>query len=122
MAGTAGRAAASKRKQAASRSGRRWSQRVTQRSDALTLDKGVFTLRDPKRIAASLKRSAMRSRRRKADPFRSALSMLTLYVNRAGRGLAGCAQENADAGKGRAAQAIRKRLSFAVGWHESPLK
>lgn len=63
MAGTAGRATASKRKQAASRSGRRWSQRVTQRSDALTLDKGVFTLRDPKRIAASLKRSAMRSRR-----------------------------------------------------------
>ena len=63
MAGTAGRATASKRKQAASRSGRRWSQRVTQRSDALMLDKGVFTLRDPKRIAASLKRSAMRSRR-----------------------------------------------------------
>jgi len=63
MAGTAGRAAASKRKQAASRSGRRWSQRVTRRSDALTLNKGVFTLRDPKRIAASLKRSAMRSRR-----------------------------------------------------------
>ena len=87
MAGTAGRAAASKRKQAASRSGRRWSQRVTRQSDALALDKGVFTLRDPKRIAASLKRSAMRSRRRKADPFRSALSMLTFYVNRAGRGL-----------------------------------
>jgi len=63
MAGTAGRAAASKRKQAASRSARRWSQRVTRRSDALTLNKGVFTLRDPKRIAASLKRSAMRSRR-----------------------------------------------------------
>ena len=63
MAGTAGRATASKRKQAASRSGRRWSQRVTRRSDALTLNKGVFTLRDPKRIAASLKRSAMRSRR-----------------------------------------------------------
>ena len=87
MAETAGRATASKRKQPASRSGRRWSQRVTQRSDALTLDKGVFTLRDPKRIAASLKRSAMRSRRRKADPFRSALSMLTFYINRAGRSL-----------------------------------
>ena len=87
MAGTAGRVTASKRKQAASRSGRRWSQRVTQQSDALTLDKGVFTLQDPKRIAASLKRSAMRSRRRKADPFRSALSMLTFYINRAGRSL-----------------------------------
>jgi Protein of unknown function (DUF3175) len=68
-------------------SGRRWSRGVTERSDALTLDQGVFTLRDPKRIAASLKRSAERSRRRKADPFRSALSMLTFYINRAGRNL-----------------------------------
>jgi hypothetical protein len=67
--------------------GRRWSQDVTETSDALTLDRGVFTLRDPKRIAASLKRSAERSRRRKADPFRSALSMLTFYINRAGRNL-----------------------------------
>jgi len=67
--------------------GRRWSRGVTQHSDALTLDRGVFTLRDPKRIAASLKRSAERSKRRKADPFRSALSMLTFYINRAGRKL-----------------------------------
>jgi hypothetical protein len=66
---------------------RRWSQHVTEHSDALTLDKGVFTLRDPKRIAVSLKRSAERSRRRKSDPFRSALSMLTFYINRAGRNL-----------------------------------
>jgi hypothetical protein len=65
----------------------RWSQRVTERSDALTLDRGVFILKDPKRIAASLKRSAERSRRRKSDPFRSALSMLTFYINRAGRNL-----------------------------------
>ena len=69
------------------REGRRWSQRVTEESDALTLDRGVFTLRDPKQIAASLKRSAERSRRRKSDPFRSALSMLTFYINRAGRNL-----------------------------------
>ena len=69
------------------RGGRRWSQRVTDESDALTLDRGVFTLRDPKRIAASLKRSAEQSRRRKSDPFRSALSMLTFYINRAGRNL-----------------------------------
>ena len=67
--------------------GRRWSQHVTEHSDALTLDKGVFTLRDPKRIAASLKRSAERSRRRKSSPFRSALSMLTFYINRAGKSL-----------------------------------
>jgi hypothetical protein len=60
---------------------------VTEHSDALTLDRGVFTLRDPKRIAASLKRSAERSKRRKSDPFRSALSMLTFYINRAGRNL-----------------------------------
>jgi hypothetical protein len=60
---------------------------VTEHSDALTLDKGVFTHSDPKRIAASLKRSALRSRRRKADAFRSALSMLTFYINRAGSNL-----------------------------------
>jgi Protein of unknown function (DUF3175) len=69
------------------KSARRWSQRVTRESDALDLSKGVFTWRDPKRIAASLKRSAQRSRRRKADAFRSALSMLTFYLNRAGRNL-----------------------------------
>jgi hypothetical protein len=69
------------------RTGRRWSRHVTEHSDALTLDKGVFTSRDPKRIAASLKRSAERSRRRKANPFRSALSMLTFYINRAGKNL-----------------------------------
>ena len=67
---------------------RRWSREVTEHSDALTLDKGVFSKRDPKAIAASLKRSAERSRRRKADPFRSALSMLTFYINRAGKNLA----------------------------------
>ena len=64
---------------------RRWSQDVTEHSDALTLERGVFTSKDPKRIAASLKRSAQRSTRRKADPFRSGLSMLTFYINRAGK-------------------------------------
>jgi hypothetical protein len=66
---------------------KRWSQRVTQQSDALDLKRGVFTLRDPKRIAASLKRSAECSSRRKAGAYRSALSMLTFYVNRAGKTL-----------------------------------
>jgi hypothetical protein len=66
---------------------RRWSQRVTRESDALDLTKGVFTWKDPKRIAASLKRSAQRSQRRKADAFRSALSMLTFYLNRGGKNL-----------------------------------
>lgn len=86
-------AKASKRKPASRRSGkrrpksRRWSARVTRESDALDLERGVFTSRDPDRIAASLKRSAERSRRRKANPYRSALSMLTFYINRAGRNL-----------------------------------
>ena len=66
---------------------RRWSRAVTEHSAALTLEGGVFTSKDPRRIAASLKRSAERSRRRKADPFRSALSMLTFYINRAGKNL-----------------------------------
>ncbi len=63
---------------------KKWSQRVTESSDALDLEPGVFTYDDPRRIAESLKRSAERSRRRKADPFRSAMSMLTFYINRAG--------------------------------------
>jgi hypothetical protein len=66
---------------------RRWSRDVTEHSDALTLEGGVFTSKDPRRIAASLKRSAERSRRRQADPFRSALSMLNFYINRAGKNL-----------------------------------
>jgi hypothetical protein len=68
-------------------SSKRWSQRVTRESDAMDLKHGVFTQRDPKRIAASLKRSAERSSRRKAGAYRSALSMLTFYINRAGRTL-----------------------------------
>jgi hypothetical protein len=66
---------------------RRWSQRVTAQSDALDLKHGVFKLGDPKKIAASLKRSAQRSSRRKAGAYRSALSMLTFYINRAGKTL-----------------------------------
>ena len=64
--------------------GRKWSQEVTEHSDALDLEQGVFKLKDPKRIAASLKESAEHSSRRKSDPYRSAMSMLTFYVNRAG--------------------------------------
>jgi len=66
---------------------RRWSQRVTKTSDALDLQKSVFTFKDPHRIALSLKRSAEHSRRRKSAPYRSAMSMLTFYINRAGKGL-----------------------------------
>jgi RNA polymerase-interacting CarD/CdnL/TRCF family regulator len=66
---------------------KRWSQRVTETSNALDLEGGVFNLRDPAAIARSLKRSAEQSRRRKSDPYRSAMSMLTFYINRAGRNL-----------------------------------
>ena len=66
---------------------KRWSQRVTETSDALTLEQGVFKKNTPRAIAASLKRSADASRRRKSDPFRSAMSMLVFYINRAGKGL-----------------------------------
>jgi hypothetical protein len=66
---------------------KRWSQRVTKESDALDLRRGVFKLTSAKKIAASLKRSAEQSARRKASAYRSALSMLTFYINRAGRTL-----------------------------------
>jgi len=66
---------------------RKWSARVMRESDALDLKKGVFTGSDPRRIAQSLKRSAERSHRRKAEPFRSAMSMLTFYINRGGKDL-----------------------------------
>src|SRR5438876_11885461 len=66
---------------------KRWSQQVTDNSNALDLDEGIFSKDDPRSIARSLKRSADRSRRRKSDPFRSAMSMLTFYINRAGKKL-----------------------------------
>ena len=85
------------RKTAARKSGRRtpakkpspkrWSQRVTKESDALDLKGGVFKQTSAKKIAASLKRSAERSKRRKSSPYRSAMSMLTFYINRAGKSL-----------------------------------
>jgi hypothetical protein len=75
------------KRSATSRRSSRWSADVMKRSNALDLDPGVFTWDDPSRIAASLKRSAQKSKRRKADPYRSALSMLTFHINRAGKNL-----------------------------------
>lgn len=63
---------------------KKWSQDVTEHSDALDLDEGVFTRDDPAEIAASLKRSAEHSKRRKGTSLQSAMSMLTFYINRAG--------------------------------------
>lgn len=77
----------------------RWSRRVTQTSNALALEPGVFTLRDPRAIARSLARSAELSRYRKSEPFRSAMSMLTLYVNRAGRNLPSADRARLEAAK-----------------------
>ena len=86
---TAGRKASTARRKTGARgaSPKRWSQRVTRESDALDLKKGVFAQPSAKKIAASLKRSAEHSSRRKAGAYRSALSMLTFYINRAGKTL-----------------------------------
>jgi hypothetical protein len=65
----------------------KWSKKVTEHSDAMDLKEGVFTQKDPKRIAASLQHSAEASDRRKTTPFRSAMSMLNFYINRAGPNL-----------------------------------
>lgn len=66
---------------------RRWSQKVTETSDALSLEPDVFTKGEPVSIAESLKASADQSDRRKAGSYRSAMSMLTFYINRAGKNL-----------------------------------
>jgi hypothetical protein len=64
-----------------------WSAKVTRESNALSLEEGVFTWKDPRAIAESLRDSAEASTRRKAEPFRSAMSMLVFYINRAGKNL-----------------------------------
>lgn len=91
----------------ARRSTRKWSADVTEKSDALDLEKGVFTSDNPDKIAKSLKHSAEVSHRRKADPFRSALSMLTFYINRTGR--------NLSAGRRRTLMAAKDKLRQLFG-------
>ena len=78
---------------------KRWSQKVTETSAALDLEPGVFALEDPRRIATSLKRSAERSTRRRSDPYRSAMSMLTFYINRAGSQLSASQHARLEAAK-----------------------
>ena len=78
-------ATASRSKREPASGARRWSARVTSQSRALDIEPGVFASKDPRRIARSLKRSAEQSRRRKSEPYRSAMSMLTFYINRAGK-------------------------------------
>jgi hypothetical protein len=91
----------------AKKAARRWSARVTRESDALDLKKGVFSKTSPKAIALSLKRSAERSPRRKSDPYRSAMSMLTFYINRAGK--------NLPAGRKKILQRAKDELREAFG-------
>ena len=67
--------------------GEKWSKEVTEHSDAMDLEEGVFESDDPHKIALSLKRSAEHSHRRKSEPYQSAMSMLTFYINRAGDNL-----------------------------------
>lgn len=76
-----------------------WSQRVTENSNALDLEPGVFTFDDARKIAESLKRSAQNSHRRKSDPYRSAMSMLTFYINRAGKNLNDAQRERLEQAK-----------------------
>ena len=78
---------------------KRWSQEVTETSDAMTLEDGVFK-KTPRAIALSLKRSAERSTRRKSSPFRSAMSMLTFYENRAGKNLSATRKVKIEKAKG----------------------
>ncbi|MDB5966504.1 MAG: hypothetical protein JWQ72_3004 [Polaromonas sp.] len=77
----------------------KWSQHVTETSNALDLQEGIFRETDPKKIAQSLKRSAEHSSRRKADPYRSAMSMLTFYINRAGQQLPEAQHQHLEAAK-----------------------
>ena len=81
------RKTAGRRRTAGRKTGSRWSARVTKHSNALDLEKSVFTSSDPHKIALSLKRSAERSKRRKSTPYQSAMSMLNFYINRGGKGL-----------------------------------
>ena len=81
---------------------------MTEQSNALDLEKEVFTEDDPHRIALSLKRSAEHSERRKSSPYRSAMSMLTFYINRAGRSLSRRRRERLEAAKDELRRVFRK--------------
>lgn len=97
---------------AQAKSERRWSARVTEHSDALDLRSGIFKSSDPRRIAAALKRSAERSRRRKGTPLQSAMSMLNFYINRAGH--------NLPQTRKRVLERAREQLRILFGRSEGP--
>jgi hypothetical protein len=93
---------------AARRTSQKWSAEVTEHSDALDLEPEVFRSEDPREIARSLKRSAEHSHRRKSSPFRSAMSMLTFYINRAGKNLPDSRKRVLEDAKGELRKAFHK--------------
>jgi hypothetical protein len=95
------------------RAGRKWSARVTERSDAMSLEDSVFKQRSPTAIAKSLKRSAERSHRRKAPPFRSAMSMLNFYINRAGKNLSASRLKTLERAKDKLREAFGREAKTA---------
>ena len=97
---TTSRAKSASRARTTAKPKRRWSAKVMERSDALDLKDNIFKNNDPKKIAASLKRSAEHSRRRKAGPYQSAMSMLNFYINRAGKTLSAARKKKLEAAKG----------------------
>lgn len=99
VAGVRRHVMASKAHDSTATKSKRWSQAVTGTSDALDLEAGVFALKNPREIARSLKRSADQSQRRKSEPFRSAMSMLTFYINRAGRHLSAVQRDRLEEAK-----------------------
>ena len=98
-----GRAAATR-----ARAGKKWSQHVTRTSNALDLEPNVFKHSSARLVADSLRRSALRSKRRKASPYQSALSMLNFYINRAGKNLAPSQRRVLERAKGELARVFRR--------------
>lgn len=92
---------------------RKWSFEVTKKSDAMDLEEQIFESDDPAEIASSLKKSAERSHRRKAEPFRSAMAMLTFYINRAGKNLSSRRRSVLERAKGRLREAFGKDIDVA---------
>lgn len=97
---TSSRATSTSRARSKTKPQRRWSAKVAERSDALDLKENIFKNNDPKKIAASLKKSAEHSKRRKAGPYQSAMSMLNFYINRAGKNLSAARKKKLEAAKG----------------------
>lgn len=89
---------------------KKWSQEVTEHSHALALEEGVFTWKDPKKIAESLKKSALNSTQRKTTPYQSAMSMLNFYINRAGKNLPDEQKKILDKAKQKLSEIFEKKI------------